>query len=70
MIRRWEYLHVECGTNGEYLNAGERIEQWEGMSLQEVLNALGNDGWELTTMAYEQAIALPFHLIFKREVSK
>jgi len=68
MFMRWEYLHLECGTNGSYFSAGERLEQWEDMSLQVVLNHLGDDGWELATMAYEQAIILPFHLIFKRPV--
>lgn len=68
-MKRWEYLHIECGTNGSYFNAGERLEQWEDMSLQAVINGLGDEGWELATMAYEQAITLPFHLIFKRELS-
>lgn len=67
---KWEYLHVECGTNGSYRNNGDKIEQWEGTSLQDVLNMLGEQGWELTTMAYEQAITLPFHLIFKRQAQE
>lgn len=63
---QWEYLHLETAEDRIFIIAGDRREDWASYTLQDVLNVLGEDGWELVTMGFESAVMLPAHLIFKR----
>ena len=65
-MQLWEYLHLEATEGRVYILADERRDDWVGLSFHEILNILGEEGWELVAIAYEQAILLPAHLIFKR----
>lgn len=65
-MQKWEYLHLEASEDRVYIVADERRMDWEGRSLHEVLNMLGEQGWELVALAFEQHILLPGHLLFKR----
>lgn len=71
-MHKWEYLHLET-TEGQtpegrvYIAADERRIDWIDLSLHQVLNMLGEDGWELVSVAYEQALLMPAHLVFKRQ---
>lgn len=65
-MQQWEYLHLETAEDRIYIVAGNRREDWANYTLQDVLNILGEDGWELVTMGFESAVMLPGHLIFKR----
>jgi hypothetical protein len=65
-MQKWEYLHMETAESSVYIIDGERMEEWTDLPLFQVLNRLGDDGWELVSIAFEQAILLPAHLIFKR----
>lgn len=67
-MRKWEYLHLETTEGRIYILADERREDWTDLSLNHVLNILGSEGWELVSVAYEQAVLLPAHLVFKREL--
>jgi hypothetical protein len=67
-MRQWEYLHLETTEGRIYIAADERRDDWKELSLHQVLNMLGAEGWELVSVAYEQAIMLPAHLVFKREL--
>lgn len=71
-MTRWEYLTVRLenfGLNGEkigvkYLN-GQELKDWKKVSVEQFLNQLGNNGWELVVglPAYSGTMNL---LLFKR----
>lgn len=65
-MQKWEYLHLETAESSIYIIDGDRMEEWTDLPLFQVLNSLGDEGWELVSIAFEQAILLPAHLIFKR----
>ena len=51
---RWQYYHVTCETAREYRDRGEAV-----------FNALGAEGWELTSTTKLEA-GSPVFFIFRR----
>ncbi|NES04286.1 MAG: hypothetical protein F6K22_16490 [Okeania sp. SIO2F4] len=70
-MQKWEYLLVEASPYpfGDkliniYINGKERRE-WKDRTLYELVNHLGNEGWELVTFSHNSK-SDDNYLIFKR----
>ncbi|MCL2923269.1 MAG: hypothetical protein MGF17_01190 [Trichodesmium sp. MAG_R04] len=70
-MQKWEYLLVEAGAYpfGDklvniYVN-GKEWREWKNTTLYELVNYLGNEGWELVTFSHNSKSDNNY-LIFKR----
>jgi hypothetical protein len=71
-MQTWEYLTVQLGTYGikndklavQYLN-GQELRDWKNVPLNQFLNQLGGNGWEMTGTLSSSSGTINY-LIFKR----
>ena len=70
-MQKWEYVLVEASPypfgdklNSLYIN-GQELRDWKDKALHELVNYLGDEGWELVAVRHDSKYDNNY-LIFKR----